>query len=230
VIWLWFGRGDGPFAKKAIDHARVLFPEDPEVLLSSATFEDMQYNRHRRERPHRVPQETRVVVQTGVVRALHDYRESIRLDPKGVEARIRLAYLLHIIDPSHVEEPLTLLQEARALEEKPPLSYLAALFTGLIEEHAGHLDEAARWYRNAIALCPRAQTARLALSHVQLDQDQRQSAQNTLRPLTGGLPTQDNICEPDPWRIYDFGQAWRFDDQIGLMRRQVREPVEESRP
>jgi len=232
AICLHFSRGDGPRVKKFIDRALELFPADSDILLAAGSYEDLEYNRDRREHPrrHARTQEDVVELQQEVVRAMRYYREAIRLDANNAEARIRLAFLIHNAMPSHYDEAMTLLKEATAQADKPPLSNLAALYGGLVEEHAGHLDEASRRYRNAVAICPRAQTARLALSHVQLDQDLRQSAQNTLRPMTGPLPQQDNVCEPDPWRLYDFGQAWRFDDQIRLMRRQVREPAEGSRP
>ena len=117
-----------------------------------------------------------------------------------------------------------LLKEARAIDSKPPLGYLAALFAGSIEEARQHPDAASSWYRKAIDDCPRAQTARFALSHLQLDQQgDMQGAQDTLGPLVAGPPVTADGCEPDPWRVYDFGQFWRLHEHLEQMRTMVRE-------
>ena len=50
-------------------------------------------------------------------------------------------------------------------------------------------------------------------------------AQNTLRPLIGGPPATLDACEPDPWRLYDYGQGWRLPGQLARMREMVRETL-----
>jgi hypothetical protein len=237
MIWYRMARAELGEVSVLLEHARARFPDDPDVLLASGSFEEFAFIQLRREHPDWLPKVNTSLRHEGLldnsmsaIRATGYYRDAIRLDSKAAEARIRLAYLLHSMDSSHHDEEMTLLKEARTLEPKPPLSYLAALFAGLIEERVSHLDAAAGWYRSAVADCPRAQTARLGLSHIQLDQSHQQSAQNSLRPLFGGPPPRDNVCEPDPWREYDFGQTWRLADQIILMRKDVREPAEGSRP
>ncbi len=239
AIWLRFARSEGPQAAKLLERARVRFPEDPEILLSSGTYEAMEITRDRIERgggkwrADRDPQTNSYGLsasQVQVLRASGYFREAIRLDPNNGEARLRLAWLRFTTRSLDFSGELTLLKEARALVSTPPMSYLAALFSARIEEELKHLDAASIWYRTAIADCPRAQTARLGLSHIQLDQNLRDSARNTLRPLTGAPPKEDVICEPGPWRIYEFGQAWRLTDWIDAMRKEVREPFEGSQP
>lgn len=247
IIWLRFARAEGPEADAILAAARLKFPDDPEVLLSSGTFEAMELTRMRieaRPPPSRpapsglnslqssfVPAFALNGLRMRVLKAAKYFQGAIDLDPNAAEARIRLAYLICIEGPTRYAEALKLLNEAHTIEPKPPLSYLAALFAGDIEERQEHRDEAAHRYRQAIADCPRAQTARLALSHLQLQlKEGLAGAQNSLRPLIGGPPDQDNVCEPDPWRTYEFGQAWRLTDLITTMRKYVREPAEGSQP
>jgi tetratricopeptide (TPR) repeat protein len=239
MIWLRFARAEGPDASKLLEVARAKFPADPEVLLSSGTFEAMEITRDRVERGggrHRADRDSRVnsyglsAPQVQVIRASGYFRDAIKLDPNNAEARLRLAWLRFTTQSLEFSGELTLLKEARALAPKPPLSYLAALFAGRIEEELKHLDAAALWYRTAIAECPLAQTARLGLSHIQLDQNEIVASRNTLRPLIGRSPKEDYVCEPDPWRVYEFGQSWRLTDWIVAMRKEVREPAEGSQP
>jgi tetratricopeptide (TPR) repeat protein len=203
------------------------------VLLSSGTFEAMELTRKRIERALIREHANSLGLfswQVQLVRAIGYFREAIRIDPNNAEARLRLAWLLYTNQSLEFDQELTLLNETRALAPKAPLSYLAALFAGRIQKELKHLDAAAGWYRTAIAECPLAQTARVGLSHVQLDQNQIVAARNTLRPLSGGTPREDGMCEPDPWRIYEFGQSWRLSDWITAMRKFVREPAESSQP
>jgi tetratricopeptide (TPR) repeat protein len=243
VIWLRFAHAEVRHAAEILRVAREKFPDDPEVLLSSGTFEAMELTRLRVEsgRPRksapsplgiRPPLEDvpRGFQERASV-AMKYLNRAIQLDPNAAEARIRLAYLFDTDWSHQFEEAAKLLDEAHAIDPKPPLSYLAALFAGDVEERREQPDAAAGWYRKAIADCPRAQTARLALSHLQLRlKEGFQGAQNTLRPLVGGPPPEDGVCEPDPWRTYEFGQSWRLTELVVRMRRYVREPVEGSQP
>jgi tetratricopeptide (TPR) repeat protein len=235
VIWLHFARLEGGQVPAVLRRARDRFPDDPELLLSSGTYEELEMTRLTIER-HTEPRENRGgQLQMDRVRrslrAMADYRQAIAMDPTAAEARVRLAYALMRTGDHQREEALTLLHQARAIDSKPPLAYLAALFAGAIEEERKQFPAAGVWYRTAIATCPRAQTSRLAYSHLQLEEsDNLRAAQSTLRPLIGGPPRPDSVCEPDPWRLYEFGQAWRLDALITAMRKQVREPAEGSEP
>ena len=239
AIWLYFARSEEPEAAKLLESARAKFPNDPDVLLSSGTYEAIELTRRRigaalarKVDPGGLHEASYALAapQLQVLRALSYFREAIKVDPGNAEARLRQAWLLYTSRTLSFDEELKLLNETRTLAPKPPLSYLAALFAGRIEEELKHLDNAATWYRIAIAECPRAQTARLGLSHVQLDQNQINSARNSLRPLIGDPPREDRVCEPDPWRLYEFGQAWRLTDLILAMRKEVRELAESSQP
>jgi tetratricopeptide (TPR) repeat protein len=251
IIWLWIARSYYNMASPLLEDARTKFPDDPELLLTSGTLAEIQLTHRRspgapRNAPgdlahlgtHPTPVDMMAMATPSapatamsIDRTVGYFRSVLRLDPDNVEARVRLAHFLIATQSPPFEEPLRLLKEARALEPKPPLSYLAALFAGEVEERQQHLDAAATWYRTAIATCPRAQTARLALSHAQLDQSVGQTtAQNTLRPLIGGPPAVDHICEPDPWRMYEMGQAWRLDDLLMKMRNEALGTGEGSQP
>lgn len=229
IICLRMGQGDEYGAEKVLRRATDRYPDDPELLLFAGTIEEMSAARLRYD-----PRMARGALhksEAGLERNLHivaamaSFRRAIARDPQAVEARIHLGYLLS--EEEHARtEALTLLKEASALAANPMFKYLAALFAGHLEEQRGDPEAASLSYRTAIAACPRAQTARLALSHLQLTQyENERPAQNTLRPLNGGPPPPDDLCEPDPWRLYRFGQGWQFNELTQSMRRQVREPV-----
>ncbi len=237
IIWLHMGRGDEAEARAALQRAGELFPDDPELLLSAGTVDELSasFLRFDPRLKRAGNQATAAVIERNhhIVNAIASFRQAIAHDPSAVEARIHLALLLSAEGERAREEALTLLREASALAANPTLKYLAGLFAGDIEEKRGDLAAASLSYRTAIAACPRAQTARLALSHLQLNQyDDERPAQNTLRPLTAGPPKADGVCEPDPWLIYKFGQAWRFAALMQQLRAQVRAaPVTtEARP
>jgi tetratricopeptide (TPR) repeat protein len=235
MIWLRLARYEGERVMIALNRGRERFPDDPEVLLSAGTFEEILARRMFIERAtRRAPNPmSRPVIERNrhVVNAIDNYRQAIARDPNMAEARIRLAFMLSRQGEHERDEALTLLKEAKALTTKPTLTYLAALFAGDIEDARGQVAAASQWYRTAIAACPRAQTARLAFSHLQLDQyDNARAAQSTLRPLIGGPLPQAGPCEPDPWRLYDFGQGWRLTELLETMRKQVRESAGDSEP
>jgi tetratricopeptide (TPR) repeat protein len=239
AIWLRFARAEPEEASRLLERAQVLFPNDADVLLSSGTFEAMELTRRRIERGSAKPVGRGQVTghnyalrapELQLIKATHFFQDAIKIDPNNAEARIRLAWLRFVSESLDYTGALTLLKEARALAPKPPLSYLAALFSGRIEEQLKHVDAADVWYRTAIADCPLAQTARIGLSHIQLDKNEAVASRNTLRPLIKSARRDDYVCEPDPWRIYEFGQAWRLTDWIAVMRKDVREPLEGSQP
>jgi len=239
AIWLRFARAEVEESERLLERARVLFPDDADVLLSAGTFEAMELTRRRIERGSAKPAGRGQFTghnyglrapELQLIKATYYFQDAIKIDPNNAEARIRLAWLRFVSESVDYAGALTLLKEARALAPKPPLSYLAALFSGRIEEQTKHVDAADVWYRTAIADCPLAQTARIGLSHVQLDKNEAVASRNTLRPLIKSARRDDYVCEPDPWRIYEFGQAWRLTDWIAVMRKDVREPQEGSQP
>ena len=61
-----------------------------------------------------------------------------------------------------------------------------------------------------------------------MQNDDVRAAQSALRPLIGGPNKISDACEPDPWRIYEFGPAWRLNGLLDSLHKQVREPVEKS--
>src|SRR5262249_35022578 len=175
IIWLHCLNWEVKEEKAIIARALERFPNDPDLLLAAGTSEELELTRARAESGKISRSPTEKGRQADIIkrqtRAVGFFREAMRRDFNAVEARIRLAFLLTELDGSQHEEAIRLLKEARAIDSKPPLGYLAALFAGYVEEASQHPDAASSWYRAAIEACPRAQTARLALSHLQLDQE-----------------------------------------------------------
>jgi tetratricopeptide (TPR) repeat protein len=234
MIWLRMARSEQDQARRALNRARSRFPDDAELPLSEGSLEELEAQRLRLERsgngrsPSPLSKAT-IELNKHILTAISSYRQAIARDPNAAEARIRLAFLLTTQGGHAREEARTLLKEAQALTTKPQLTYLAALFAGNVDEQRGDEAAASLSYRTAIATCPRAQTARLALSHLQLHaSDDERAAHSTLRPLIGGPPAVDWVCEPDPWRMYDLGQAWRLPELVPMLRKQVKEAAKSA--
>ena len=104
--------------------------------------------------------------------------------------------------------------------QEPYLVYLAALFKAQVHEDAGRLPQAAAFYRFALKIAPGAQSASLALSHVQLMMGLPVAAvgpvADAVRPQSAGTGTL-----VDPWWFYRLRQYWHTDDWIARLRTMV---------
>ena len=128
------------------------------------------------------------------------FRRALSIDPALVEARIRLGRLL-VERRRHDEAAREL---ATALAANPPrvLAFYAHLFSGRAAQALGRLDAAAGHYREAVALFPGAQSARLAQSQAALLAADISGALAAIEGMKkpGGAPPVD-----DPWWEYPFG-------------------------
>jgi hypothetical protein len=71
--------------------------------------------------------------------------------------------------------------------------------------------------RLAIGALPGAQSATTTLAALLFSRDQTSEASELVeRSLT--LHARDD----DPWRLYDYGEYWRYRDLIGQLRKELR--------
>lgn len=127
------------------------------------------------------------------------YRRAVEIDPAYVEARVRLARLIdwrgkHDDAASEI---------AIALEAKPSgvAGFYGQLIAGRIATARGRYDEALQHYRDASALYPHAQSARLGASHAAL---MASDVPETLAPLER-LAAAPATFDTDPWWDYQLG-------------------------
>ena len=129
------------------------------------------------------------------------FRKALTLDPALVEARVRLARLLHV--RSRHQEAAAELELVFAAKPVGVVAYYARLFAGREAESAGRTAEALAHFTEASALFPDAQSALLALSrHALLQADIPAAAAPIDR-----LRTQPPDFDSDPWWTYDLGSG-----------------------
>jgi tetratricopeptide (TPR) repeat protein len=131
------------------------------------------------------------------------YRRVLKLDAANQEARLRLGRVLfdrRTLDESaeHLAQVLTESRDARQ-------GYLAALFLGGLHEEEGRLDTAVTAYSRALDLCPRCQTARIALASALERHGDAKAARATVLALAGRRAP--GMRDLDPWWAYPLGQG-----------------------
>jgi VWFA-related protein len=151
-------------------------------------------------------------------------RDAIDGPDKAPEARVRLGRLGFLTGRPRPSEARALLEGAladgRAADDRF-VSYLAALLLGAMHEHDRRLDEAARMYRTAIDLEPRAHPAHVALSQLRLAQGRTGEAWAVMNELFAAAGPGGDIWSP--WALYPFAQFHKSAERLDAMRRLVAE-------
>lgn len=163
------------------DDARVLFDRASyseilglpvsQVLLSESDIVALRTLRQGRRGQIKAPTDRPVPVgipppEVANEEAERLFRRALRADPSLVEARVRLARLLAVRHRN--EEAAAELSTALAAKPADIVSFYAHLFAGRAAQALGRIEDAAAHYRDAAALFPGAQSARLAQSQVAL--------------------------------------------------------------
>jgi len=100
---------------------------------------------------------------------------------------------------------------------EPGVAYLAHMLAGRALEKLEDFDGATGEYRLAIDALPGAQSATTTLAALLFSRDQPGEA-SALVERSLALHARDD----DPWRLYDYGEYWRYRDLIGQLRREWR--------
>ena len=132
------------------------------------------------------------------------FRRALRVAPDLVEARVRLARLL--VERNRHQEAAGELSTVFAAKPEGPVAFYAHLFAGRAAQGLGRLDEAAGHYREATALFPGAQSARLASSQAALLGADVPATLEPIEHLDRSSPA------PDPWWQYHFAAGRDVDD------------------
>jgi tetratricopeptide (TPR) repeat protein len=185
------------------ENARLLFPDDAEMLLLSGIAEEIFAS-------PRLFSMSAGAHRNALERAEGYLREAVAIAPDRMEARLRLGRVL--MQRGRIAEARDLLKSVTGVEDAR-LFYLAALFLGGLEDEAGHTPGAADWYTQAIARMPAAQAAGLASSELQHRAGERQKAAGTLDAAISEKNTDD------PWWGYVFGEYWRTDLLLDALRK-----------
>jgi tetratricopeptide (TPR) repeat protein len=137
--------------------------------------------------------------------ARHAFRDALKLDPRLVEARVRLGRVL--AEEGHAAEAAGHLRAALDAADEPVLRYLAALFLGEQEAKLGRSAEAAAALAVAISVEPGAPSPHLALSQLARARGDRADAQQS---LDRALTLAGRRTARDPWWSFleSAGRHW----------------------
>ena len=197
--------GEFANADPQIARARLLFPDDPDILFEHGYYHEGFASPH---------------IQTAALESGADmrgakihldeaedlYRRAVKGNPDFVEARVHRGFVLSLLGQHrNAAEELRL---AASTAAGPQLRYYAELFLGQAEESLGNRVTARDQYRQASALYPQAQSPLLALAMVARQLGDRASAQDAMRQVLA-LP-QDRPIEHDPWWRYYRWQQTNF--------------------
>ena len=213
-----FARGFYGDATPHLHHASMVLPDDPLAVFDRASYSEIlglpsqqalipepdigQRARAGGEPSWKTPGSEPVVniPAAGKTNAEAEdlFRRALTLDPSLVEARVRLARLLHV--RGRRQEAAAELEVVFASKPVGVVAYYAHLFAGRVAESAGGRSEAAAHFTEASTLFPDAQSALLALSHHALLQADVPAA---VAPVAR-LGARSANFDSDPWWKYDL--------------------------
>ena len=207
-------------SRALLAEARKMFPADADLLLASGADHEMVsvvatgYLDRYDHRGVRVGSD-RVSVEREVESAVRFYRESLKVQPALVEARLRLGHVLH--RQGQVEAATTELENARLQAEPAVLRYLADIFLAMIETERGHGARAAELYKEALKLFPFSQAPQLGLSELAYLEGRSSDAAAIVTKL---LKQSE---KDDPWWLYSSGEFWHLKHRLSLLQKRLRQ-------
>jgi hypothetical protein len=180
-------------ASRAIER----FPDEPRFLLSRAIAIDQRGATRSASRAIRTAGKPSPAHVDEMRRA---YAAAMVSPDTVAEARIRLGWLLHRAGFDD-EARTQLVHSQSAATSEPSLRYLRQLFLGHVLWTLARHDAAVQAYRDALAIVPGAQSARVALMNASLLRGDRAAAESYGEQIQ--TDTSDAI---DPWWMYWQGQ------------------------
>lgn len=126
-----------------------------------------------------------------------DYQQALKYDDSYAPALVRLGRVLHLSD--HRKEAREFLERGQKIATDFPTKYIAALYTGALQQDEGDIAAARRSFEQAVAIGPTSQPAVVALAHLELMAGRPDRASELARGLAkasvGG----------QPWWVYHHG-------------------------
>ena len=140
-------------------------------------------------------------------------RAALAVDGSVPELRLRLGRVAWRLGDA--AEAQSALLDVLARKPDGATAFLAHLFLGRLHEDAGRLDDAAASYEAALALDPRSQSARLALSHVRLRRGDAAGARAEVEKTVGSAGRRPR---PDALWLYPWGPSVGVEDRLEALR------------
>lgn len=193
-------------AQRHLTRALQIFPRDGVLLFYSGVVHERYSSSLIQAGSESLTEANRGVSAMGTPRAELNraerlYREALVEVPDHVEARLRHGRVLG--DLGQHDAAVAELRRAVENGAADAMLYLARLFLARNYEELGDYDSARAELERAAALFPRAQTPRLALSHIARRAGNRAAAQRELARLAA-LPEDERQRDDPWWNYYDL--------------------------
>ena len=195
--------GDFANGNLQIDRARLLFPDDPEILFEHGYYHEGFASPHVQPAAFESGADTRGA-KVHLDEADDLYRRAIKENPRFVEARVHRGYVLGLL--GHHKDAAEELRLAAASAQGSQLRYYAELFLGHAEQSLGNHAAARDHYDRAAALYPQAQSPLLALALLARQTGDRAGAQHAMRQVLA-LPRRRPGGGDPWWRYYRWQNA-----------------------
>ncbi len=228
TVRLWYRSVGAWFASgysfgEAFTHfqrANKLLPDDPGVLFGDGAIQETFASPRIQDyvRVTQLPGQQRFLWVTSardhLEKAERLFLRTLRFDPGFVEAKLRLA---RVIDQQgRHDEALAKLTEVVEARPDRVLMFYAHLFRGDAERALLRYDAARQSYQQALELFPRAQSARIALSHLARQRSDQEAALSLLLPTLSASPVGRQ--EDDPWWDYHRGDGRHAEELLERLR------------
>jgi tetratricopeptide (TPR) repeat protein len=211
--WLWAeiaiaqGLIHSAFAEPLVAHALSRFPGEPRFVLARAIVTDQAWPVGRTASDRQYSTALRPSGEH-VANVMQRYAEAMAFPETAAEARVRLAWFLHRLG-QHADALVYLDAIRGDTGLDPVMQYVQRLVRGQVLEAAGQPEASLQAYRQALALAPHAQSARIALMNGLLRAGDRRGAAQMAEQI------QTEREGTDPWwsyvqgdfRLYPFALA-----------------------
>jgi tetratricopeptide (TPR) repeat protein len=186
-----------------LEHARNLFPQDPDILYFSGCLSASLASPDIQNVVATLAESKNTLTSVRSLNptlddAIAHFRKTLEVRADFPEARIRLGHVLGMRG-RHQEAAVELQRGLEGATEKL-LLYYGRLFLGRSQEALGQTENARRSYEAAASFFPRAQSPQLALSHLSRRAGDRDEAHRAIDGVLS-LAASGSMRE-DPWWIY----------------------------
>jgi tetratricopeptide (TPR) repeat protein len=149
--------------------------------------------------------------QTQEAEIVSRYEEAMKFPETAAEARVRAARFLYGL--GQFDKGLAMLSGVTAPPNDPELRYYADLVRGQLLRASGRPDEAAKAFQSALVTAPGAQSARVALMTLMMNQGKREEAATLSEAAQSSAADQY-----DPWWTYWLGDYKSYPQILEKLR------------